>query len=159
MLASRNDIGLLLIRAAVGAIFVYHGSQKLLGIFGGPGIDGTAQMFAAIGIPLPYLNAWLASSAETFGGLMLIVGLLTRPAALLLTFVMAVAVSVVSGNGFDVRNGGIEYPLMLGIILLATAFLGAGRFSLDAVLMPRLRKVWLRKREQAVLQQPRAAQA
>ena len=64
-----RSAGLLLIRVMIGFVFFYHGGQKLFGIFGGYGIEGTAGFFASIGIPFPTLSVYLAGGAEFFGGI------------------------------------------------------------------------------------------
>src|ERR671917_241579 len=86
-----HDAGLLLVRAGLAGPMLYHGSQKLFGWFGGYGIEGTAGWMASQGIPFPVLSTALAGGAEFFGGLALLLGLLTRPAAVALAFTMLVA--------------------------------------------------------------------
>ncbi|MGZ3288024.1 MAG: DoxX family protein, partial [Xanthobacteraceae bacterium] len=66
----------LALRIPVGIIFMAHGGQKLFGWFGGYGLEGTGQWMASIGLAPGYLMALLAGSAEFFGGLALILGLL-----------------------------------------------------------------------------------
>ena len=63
------DIGLFLIRAVLAVVFIYHGSQKLFGWFGGHGIGGTAGWMESMGIPYPMLSAVLAGGTEFFGGI------------------------------------------------------------------------------------------
>src|SRR5690606_33047640 len=90
----------LLLRVPLGIIFMAHGAQKLFGWFGGYGLEGTGQWMASIGLQPGYLMALGAGSAEFFGGLFLLIGLLTRPAALALAFTMVVAIFAVHiGNG------------------------------------------------------------
>ena len=135
------DVGLLLIRALPAVVFMFHGSQKLFGMFGGPGIDGFAGMLAQMGIPLPGLNAYLAASAEVFGGLLLLLGLGTRIAAVPLAVTMLVAALVVHGAAFSLQHNGMEYALTLAVVTAGLGFTGAGRLSLDAVLA-----TWLSRR-------------
>jgi putative oxidoreductase len=79
--------------------------------------------------------ALLAGSAEFFGGLLLIIGLLTRPAALALAFTMLVAmVTVHLQNGFFMSNNGYEFALALLAASLALAVSGAGKLALDSVI-------------------------
>lgn len=128
------DIGLLLLRLTVGMTLAAHGTQKLFGWFGGPGLDGTGQFFVMIGFPPGRRHALMAGLAETGGGLLLTLGLLTPVAAALILSVMIVAVVTVHlKKGFFVSNGGYEYNLVLGIAALALAFTGPGSISLDAV--------------------------
>lgn len=135
------DFGLFLIRAVLAAVFFYHGGQKLFGWFGGPGLEGTAQWMGSIGIPFPKLNAVLASTTELAGAIVLLFGTGTRVAAVPMAFTMAVAIATVHGGGFDVRTGGMEYALTLGVVLVGLALLGPGEFTatrLLAVLQQRL---------------------
>lgn len=141
MRVSSSDVGLLVARAALGVVFFYHGSQKLFGWFSGPGIDGVTQFFANVGIPLPHASAWAASLTETFGGLALLLGLGTRIVSVPLAFTMAVAVSVLAGNGFSAQAGGFEYPLTLGLILITLALTGGGRIGLDPLVEPALARL------------------
>ncbi|MCT7655557.1 DoxX family protein [Oceanimonas sp. NS1] len=95
-----------------GIILAAHGAQKLFGWFGGYGLEGTGQWMASIGLGPGYLMALLAGSAEFFGGLALLLGLLTRPAALVSAVTMLVALfSVHIDNGLFMANNGYEYAL------------------------------------------------
>jgi putative oxidoreductase len=123
-----------LVRIAAGLLLVPHGAQKLFGWFGGYGIEATGQFFASK-LGLPASLALLAGVIEFFGGIMLALGLLTRPVALLVSGVMAVAVVAVHlPAGFFWTSGGYEYPLLWGIVALSYAIRGGGRFSLDALI-------------------------
>ena len=128
--ALRQDLGLLLLRLSVGSVFVFHGSQKLFGAFGGHGIAGFAGYLGQLGVPLPVLNAWLAASAEFFGGLALLLGLATPLAAVPLTITMLVA-GFTAHSGFDITQGGNEYTLVLASVALALGLNGPGRLSLQ----------------------------
>ena len=125
----------LVLRVPVGLILAAHGAQKLFGWFGGYGLEGTGQWLASIGLEPGYAMALLAGGAEFFGGLALVLGLLTRPAALVAAFTMLVAIfSVHIGNGLFMSNNGYEYALTLFVVTLALAVQGAGRFALDNLL-------------------------
>ena len=125
----------LVLRLPVGVIFTAHGAQKLFGWFGGYGLEGTGQFMASQGLEPGYLMALLAGSAEFFGGLALIIGLLVRPAAAVLAFTMLIAAVVVhGGNGLFVSSGGYEFALALLAASVALALQGAGRLSLDNVI-------------------------
>lgn len=129
---TRAGYGLTILRVLVGIIFVAHGSQKLFGWFGGYGLAGVAQWMESIGLAPGYLMALMAGSAEFFGGLALILGLLVRPAAAVLTFTLLVAIfSVHIGNGFFMSDNGYEFALALMAATLALLLDGAGRLSLD----------------------------
>jgi putative oxidoreductase len=131
------DVGLLLIRVMLGVVFVYHGSQKLFGAFGGPGLEGFAGFMTKMGLPMPYLQAVLAGSAEFFGGLALLLGLATRLAVVPMVVTMLVASFMVHGKAFSVQNGGMEYPLTLAVVLVGLGLTGPGALALDAVLRRR----------------------
>src|SRR5713226_2406444 len=127
------DIGLLLLRLTVGLTLTAHGTQKLFGWFGGPGLDATGQFFAMLGFPMGRRHALMAGLAETGGGLLLALGLLTPVAeALVFSVMLVAAVTVHIKKGFFAQNGGCEYTLVLGIAALTVAFNGPGSLSLDA---------------------------
>ncbi|WP_439888668.1 DoxX family protein [Pseudomonas sp. MBLB4123] len=124
--------GLTVLRVIAGVTFAAHGAQKLFGWFGGYGLEGVGQWMESIGLAPGYLLALLAGSAEFFGGLALIVGVLARPAAAVLALTMLVAIfSVHLANGFFMSNDGYEFALALLAISLTVLVEGAGRLSLD----------------------------
>lgn len=130
--------GAVALRVPVGIIFLAHGAQKLFGWFGGYGLDGTGQFMASIGLEPGYLMALLAGSAEFFGGLALIFGILVRPAAAVLAFTMLVAIFAVHfEHGLFLSNNGYEFGLALLAASAALAISGAGRASLDDLLARR----------------------
>ena len=132
VLATRAGLGITVLRIITGLTFAAHGSQKLFGLFGGYGLAGTGQWMESIGITPGYLMALLAGSAEFFGGLALVIGLLVRPAALSLVVAMLVAIFTVHiANGFFMATNGFEYALILGAISVALLIEGGGKFSLD----------------------------
>lgn len=129
----RINAALAMLRAAVGAVFVAHGAQKLF-VFGFAGVTGA---FTQMGVPLPGVAGPAVALLEFFGGLALIFGLLTRLASLGLAINMLGAILLVHlANGFF-NPTGIEFPLtlLLGALALTTA--GAGDWSLDAVMAAR----------------------
>ena len=129
---SNGGFAALVLRVPVGLVLAAHGAQKLFGWFGGYGLEGTGQWLASIGLEPGYLMALLAGSAEFFGGLALVLGLLTRPAAVVAAFTMLVAIfSVHIGNGLFMANNGYEYALTLFVVTVALAIQGAGRFAVD----------------------------
>src|SRR5690606_13384493 len=100
-----------LVRIITGLLLIPHGAQKLFGWFGGYGLQATGEYFeTALGITPGVLMAALAGSVEFFGGLALVLGLLTRPAAVAVAVLMGVALSVHVPAGFFWTDGGIEYP-------------------------------------------------
>jgi len=142
VLNTNAGLAALALRIPVGLILAAHGSQKLFAWFGGYGLEGTGQWMASIGLEPGYLMALLAGSAEFFGGLALVFGLLTRPAALVSAFTMLIAIfSVHISNGLFMSNNGYEYALTLFAVTVALAIQGGGALSVDRVLAERLRRV------------------
>ena len=130
---NRIQTGLTLLRAAVGTIFIAHGAQKLF-IYG---MSGVAGAFGQMGVPFPEVTGPLVALLEFFGGIALLVGLLTRYAALGLAINMVGAMVLVHAPaGFFLPNG-IEFALILGAASLAFAIMGAGEYSVDALLARR----------------------
>lgn len=122
------DRGLLILRVALGSVFVAHGAQKLFGF----GLSGTAGFLGSLGIPLPEVNAAALIGVELVGGLALLAGMFTRVAAALVSSAMLVAVAVVHlPNGYFLPNG-VEFALTLMLASLAVTFTGPGRYSIDA---------------------------
>lgn len=139
--SSKSGIELTFLRLIVGLIFLMHGSQKLFGLFGGGGLTGTAGYFASIGLEPSGLLALLAGSGEFFGGLLLMMGLLTRPAAILTSIVSVVALLTVHlANGFFMSNNGFEYILILLVGSLAIFIAGSGKYSVDNIINNHLNK-------------------
>ena len=135
LLSTDDGAGPLVLRVPVGIIFAAHGAQKLFGWFGGYGLDGTGQFFASVGLNPGYLMALLAGLVEFLGGLVLVAGLLVRPAAAALAGAMLIAVFAVHwSKGFFASNGGYEYALALFAASLALVFSGGGRWSADGAL-------------------------
>lgn len=136
-----SDPGLdtLPLRLGAGVIFAAHGAQKLFGWFGGHGLEGTGGWMASIGLEPGVLMAALAGSAEFFGGLALILGLLVRPAAAVLALTMLVAIVTVHlPNGLFMADNGYEFGLALLVVSVALAVRGAGSASLDRALNTQL---------------------
>jgi putative oxidoreductase len=111
-----------------------HGSQKLFGAFGGGGLSGTAGFFDQIGIVPGAFWALVVAVVEAFGGLLVLVGLLTRVASLLIAITMFVAmVWVHLPNGFFLSNQGIEFAMVLFSMGTALAVMGPGAFAVDVL--------------------------
>lgn len=142
VLSSHAGVAALILRVPVGLVLAAHGAQKLFGWFGGGGLAGTAQWLSSIGLEPSYLMALLAGGAEFFGGLALVLGLLTRPAAVVAAFTMLVAIfSVHIDNGLFVADGGYEYALILMVALIALAVQGGGDLSVDKALSQKTGRV------------------
>jgi putative oxidoreductase len=140
ILSTPNDLVLTLIRLVLGVVFFAHGAQKMLGWFGGYGFRGTMGFFTQQ-MHVPAAFAFLAICAEFFGGLGLIVGLLSRVAAFGVLCNMAVAIATVHRfNGFFMnwtgqqKGEGFEYHLLAIAMCLAILIRGAGALSIDHAL-------------------------
>lgn len=132
-LSSRPNVGLAILRVATGAIFAAHGAQKLF-VYGFAGVTGA---FTSMGVPFPGVTGPLTGLVELFGGMALIVGLLTRLAGFGLAITMLGAISLVHlAAGFFAPTG-VEFPLSLLAATTALAFAGPGQFSLDALIAAR----------------------
>jgi putative oxidoreductase len=134
MKTRKQDWGYLIIRLALGLIFIAHGSQKLFGWFGGGGVSGTAEFIGGMGLRPVILWTWLLIASEFFGGIAIVTGLLTRLAALGIIIAQLVAVVTVHGKfGFFLPRG-FEFNLILIATALALLVAGAGKISLDWLL-------------------------
>ncbi len=132
----------LIVRLGLGVIFFAHGAQKLFGWFGGGGLKATIAGFRQMKIP-PAATV-VAACVECFGGLAVLLGFLTRPAALGLIVVMLVAIAKVHArNGFFMnwyvtpgKGHGFEFNLALIAMALAILIGGGGVWSVDRLLAP-----------------------
>ncbi|QJR80152.1 DoxX family protein [Alteromonas pelagimontana] len=137
--ASHAGFAPVALRIPIGITFIAHGAQKLFGAFGGYGLEGTGQWMASIGLEPGYLMALMAGSAEFFGGLFILLGLLTRPAALVLALAMLVAIFTVHiTNGFFMTGNGIEFGLALLAASVSLVVSGSGKLALDALINKKL---------------------
>jgi putative oxidoreductase len=119
------------LRLAVGAVFVAHGAQKLFGVWGGGGLDGTAAFLTQLGLSPAFPLAVLVGLVEFVGGLLLILGAFTPYAALALALTMAIAIWTVHlGAGFFLPNG-YEFKGALVGALISLMLTGAGACSVD----------------------------
>ena len=129
------NYGRLVARTVIGGLFVGHGTQKLFGWFGGPGLEGTAGMMESLQMHPPRRNAVAAGLAETAGGALLTAGLATPLAAASLIGGQITAIRKVHWkSGPWVTQGGYEYNLVLIACLLALAEERPGDISLDEAL-------------------------
>ncbi len=128
---NRRDLGLLALRLGTGAVLMAHGSQKLFGLFGGGGIEGTAKGMEAMGYQPGRESAVAAGLGEAGGGALLALGLATPAAGAAAAGAMAGAVAVHAPAGFFNQEGGFEYPAFLGFTAAAVGLAGPGRYSVD----------------------------
>lgn len=128
------DSGLLVIRVVIGATLVFHGTQKMFGWFGGGGLSGATAFFQRLGYRPPRAMAIMAATIETAGGVLLLLGLLTPIAVVLLTATLVNVLVIHVRNGFDRHNNGFEYELALLAGVAGIALAGPGALSLDASL-------------------------
>lgn len=132
ILTTNAGLAGLVLRVPIGVILAAHGAQKLFGWFNGYGLEGTAQWMASIGLAPGLLMGVLAGSAEFFGGIALVLGVLTRPAAAVSALTMLVAIfSVHISHGLFISKNGYEYALALFAATLALTIQGAGAFAID----------------------------
>lgn len=128
------QIGRLAARAVIGGLFVGHGTQKLFGWFGGPGLEGTEQMMDALEMRPTRANAMAAGLSETVGGALLVLGAATPAASASLIGTMATAIHKVhQPHGPWVAKGGWEYNAVLIAALTALIDAGPGDISVDAL--------------------------
>lgn len=117
-----SDIALLLLRLGVGIIFIVSGWGKLTGI------EGVTGFFGNIGVPMPFIMAWVVALVEFFGGIMVLLGAYAKIPYLLLAIIMVVAIFLVKiGDGFSASR----LELMLLLTSLALFFMGSGNYSVD----------------------------
>ena len=134
-----DDATLTWMRVLLGVVFWPHGAQKLLGWFGGGGLHGTLAAFTRMGIPAFFVS--LVIMTEFFGALALILGLLTRLAALATAVNMFMAVLLLNGhfgmfmNWSGRQKGeGIEFHLLVFALAIPLIIKGAGAFSVDRLI-------------------------
>src|SRR5262249_28970613 len=132
IIATTGSWSTLPLRLTLGVVFIAHGSQKVLGSFGGPGFNS----FIRGKTPFPFMRpAWLWLAAAAFsefgGGAMVLLGLLTRVGAFLIICTMLTAIFGVHWPQFFGNKGGFEFPLALVAICLALLITGGGQLSID----------------------------
>ena len=133
------DLGLLVLRFALGGLFLVHGAQKLFGAFGGPGPEGFAQALTKMGFQQSATLSLVTGGTELGAGALLVLGLFTPLAAAGILGVMANAVALKLGGSFFNTDGGYEFEAVLGAMALGLMFTGPGRVALD------YGRVWFRR--------------
>ena len=122
------DISMLIVRVIAGLTMVAHGYQKVF-VYG---VVGMTDTFTKMAVPVPTLTGPFISYLELIGGVMLVVGLLTRPIALLLAIDMFAAAALVHLKGGYYMPSGAEFVLLLMSLYIAIAIAGGGSMSVDA---------------------------
>jgi putative oxidoreductase len=131
--AALDDVADLIFRVLVGGLFVPHGYGKLF-----VSTDRFITFFGKLGFSHPEFVTYFIGSLEFFGGLAIVLGLLTRPLAFMLFIDMAVAALMVHlPKGWNPSAGGAEYVVTLCLISLVLAIRGGGRWSLDRQVLGR----------------------
>ncbi|GHB35254.1 RpiR family transcriptional regulator [Streptomyces viridiviolaceus] len=139
----RRDLGLLLLRLGTGGVLAAHGAQKLLGWFGGHGIEGTGQFMESVGYSPGKASATAAGLAEAGGGTLLALGLATPAAGAAAAGAMVGAAAVHAPSGFFAQAGGYEYAASLALTATGLAVTGPGRLSLDHALGHAVNRNWM----------------
>jgi putative oxidoreductase len=127
------DVGLLILRLALGLLIIAHGTQKAFGWFHGMGPAATAELFDTWAFRPSRAMVYLASATECFGGLLMVLGLATPLATAMLVGTLSVACVPNLANGLWAARGGYELPLLYAAIAVAVGFTGGGRYSVDRV--------------------------
>jgi putative oxidoreductase len=123
------DVGPLVLRLALGAVFFYHGYDKLF-VIGLPGVTG---FMASLGLPFPMLMAYLVTGGELIVGTFLILGLFTHWVSKVGMFIAIVAFFTVHlTKGFAISGGGYEYIMLIFASAFSLMASGAGKYSLDS---------------------------
>lgn len=132
-LAPAAPLGWLVVRAGGGALLALHGWHKV----NVQGVSSFSAWLASMDVPLPDVAAWAAVGAELVGGVLLVLGLFTRWAGLVVAGNMGVALYLAHRDTLDLSTFGssaavpTEYPLLLALLGLGAALHGGGRLSLD----------------------------
>ena len=123
-----SDLAYLIVRVTAGLMLIPHGWAKVMNL----GVDRVAGMLANYGVPSPKPFAIIIMVLETIGGIMIALGLFTRiVAAMLVVEFLVIIFAAHWPKGYAVGGGGVEYPLMWGLILLAILLRGGGPWSVD----------------------------
>ncbi len=140
---TNDEVAPLVLRLVLAAVFIPHGCQKMLGLFGGHGFSATMQMFTE-NMHIPAVLAFLVICTEFFGPMLLVLGFLSRLASLAIFILMSVAVATIHvHNGFFMnwsgqqKGEGFEYHLLVMAITVALMIAGSGKWSLDRLISRR----------------------
>jgi putative oxidoreductase len=125
----RQAWALFIVRLLLGSTFILHGSQKVLGLFGGSGLSGFAGFVSRLGMPA--VLGYIAPFCEFIGGWLVLLGVVTEVGALLIVPVMLVAISAVHlSHGYFLDKQGFEYPLNMLLAAFALIVGGPGKLAL-----------------------------
>ncbi|AFM16627.1 putative membrane protein [Mycolicibacterium chubuense NBB4] len=133
-----QDLGLLLLRVAVGVLLIAHGLQKLFGWWGGPGLGGFRDYLAEVGFRYADILSYVAAGGQVVAGVLLVLGLFTPVAA---AGALAYLVTAVLAEAMEAHNDarlssfltdGHEYEVVLVAVVAAIVLIGPGRYGLDA---------------------------
>lgn len=129
MFGNNQALALFIVRLVVGSVFILHGSQKVFGLFGGPGLEGFAKWLSTLGIPavLAYAGAFI----ELLGGIAILFGIAAQVGAIAVAADMLVAIYLVHwSHGYFIQNNGFEYALNLILLCVAIIIGGPGLYYL-----------------------------
>ncbi|RZT19424.1 putative oxidoreductase [Mycobacterium sp. BK558] len=133
-----QDLGLLVLRVAVGLLLVAHGLQKMFGIWGGSGLGGFRDYLAGVGFQYADILSYVAAGGQIVAGVLLVLGLFTPVAA---AGALAYLINAVLAEAIDAHNearlsafltDGHEYEVILVAVVAAIILIGPGRYGLDA---------------------------
>jgi putative oxidoreductase len=127
------SIGLLILRIGAGGFLLPHGVGKLLGWFGGPGIEGFADELQYFGLPAAGPVPLVLALMQTGLGILVLAGAWTRLSALAAAAFLGVTMALNLSNGWFWMHGGVEYPALWLLVHLALVATGAGALSVDAM--------------------------
>lgn len=134
------DLGMLLIRLALGPMLVVHGCNK---VFGAGGLAGTAGWFESLGLRPGWLHARVAAATEIVAGVLLTLGLATGPVcAAFVGLMLVAALTDHRGKGYFIFKGGWEYVALVALVAVGAASTGPGAWSLDHALGLDLSGAW-----------------
>jgi len=124
------NFSMFVLRMILGIIFMAHGAQKLFGMFGGIGIDGTTKMVEGLGLPYPDILAIVWACVEFVGGIFFVLGITSRwTATAIVTLMLVSTFKINMAYGFFIQNGGIEYNLLVIGSCIPLIFIGGGSWS------------------------------
>ncbi len=128
------DLGLLILRVVFGLIMIGHGTQKLVGWFGGPGLKNASGFVGSRGFSPAKFWTFAGSASEALGGALLLLGFLSPLGPILIAAAMLTAIAAFHWPKFWAHEGGYEHPLAMLTAAVAVGITGPGGYALDAKL-------------------------